>query len=239
MVGGLLVALAALVAWVAASAAGRPPTTRYVVATGPIGPGQVIEADDLRLIVADLPPGVRATVFRDPTSVVGRVALGPLGAGELVAAGSLTDDPPPEGERELTFPVAPGWALGGTLQPGDRIDVFATYGDGVSSQTLRVLAGATVRRTTEADGSGLGDGAGPTITVGVDREVSIETVVNATRAAEVTVVRVTGTVGAPLDPTTDRYRAEHDLDPDTPSATTEPETGPTTEPDGPGPVNGP
>jgi hypothetical protein len=102
-----------------------------------------------------------------------------------------------------------------------------------------VLAGATVRRTTEADGSGLGDGAGPTITVGVDREVSIETVVNATRAAEVTVVRVTGTVGAPLDPTTDRYRAEHDLDPDTPSATTEPETGPTTEPDGPGPVNGP
>ena len=63
MVGGLLVALAALVAWVAASAAGRPPTTRYVVAAGPIGPGQVIEADDLRLIVADLPPGVRQRSF--------------------------------------------------------------------------------------------------------------------------------------------------------------------------------
>jgi Flp pilus assembly protein CpaB len=211
VVGGLLVAAAVLLAWWAASTAGRPPTTRYVAAVGSVGPGEVIERDDLTLVVAELPPDVRGRVFSDPASVVGRVALGPIGTGELVAAGSITDDAPPTGERELTFPVSAAWALDGDLRPGDRIDVFATYGDGVSSQTLRILAGATVRRTTEADGTGLGDRAGPTVTVGVSRDVSVETVVNATHAASLTVVRVTADPGDTLDPTADRYRADADL----------------------------
>ena len=211
MVGGLLVALAALVAWWAASAAGQPPTTRYVVATRPIGPGQVVEADDLGLVVVELPDTVRRSAFGDPGSVVGRVTLGPLGPGELVSASSLSDQAPPRGGRELTFSVDPAAALGGTLRPGDRIDVFATYGDGVTSQTLRVLAGVTVRRTTEADGSHLGEGDGTSVTVGIDREVAIETVVNATHAAALTLVRVNGSPDDPLDPVADRYRADADL----------------------------
>ena len=197
-----------------AATAGQPPDTRYVVAARPIGPGQVVEPDDLALAVAELPPTVRSRVFQDPDSVVGRVALGPVGTGELVATGSLTDDAPPPGERELTFPVDAAWALDGDLRPGDRIDVFATYGDGTTSQTLRVLAGATVRRTAVADGTGLGEGSGPTVTVGVDRSVSIETVVNATHAASLTVVRVTAHAPATAsggDPHSARYVAETDL----------------------------
>jgi hypothetical protein len=207
------VAVSALLAWWAASGAGQPPTTRYVVVVGEVGPGEVIEASDLALAVADLPIEVKKVAFTDATTVAGRVALGPLIPGSLVTSGSVSDRDPAHGERELTFPVISGWALDGDLRVGDRIDVFATYGDGVTSQTMRVLAGATVRRISANDGARLGEGSGPTLTVGIGPDVALERVVNATRAAEVTVARVTSTNKPRTDPTAgqDRYRAATDL----------------------------
>lgn len=220
MVGGLLVALAALLAWWAATSASRPATTRYVAATRAINPGELITADQLTTVVAEIPASVRGGLFVDPDQVVGRVALGPIGADSLVTSEAIGPAEPPTEGRELTFPVSPGWALDGTLRPGEQIDVFATYGDGPTSQTLRVLAGVTVRRATEANGSGLGGVSGATLTVAVPASVEIESVVNATRAAEITIVRVTGDAAGHLDPAADRYRADRDLaaDPESGSA---------------------
>lgn len=215
MVGGLLVALAAMLAWWAAAGGQRGPAERYLVARHAIGPGERIGPGDIRPAAMDLPPGIRSRAFVEARALVGTVALGPIEAGELVQAGSVTSSHEQAPERELAFSVASIWAVGGDLRPGDHIDVFATYGDGPSSQTIRVLADATVRRLGDIGGDGLGETRTQTITVALVRGIPVEAVVNATRAATITVLRVTGTSGTADDL---HYRAADALGPVTPAS---------------------
>lgn len=200
----------------AASGNAAGPATRYVVATRAVGPGERLGAEHLTTVALDLPPAQRRTAFSDPRSVVGRIALGPLGAGELVQATGL-GDAPAAGGRELTFGVAPTWAVGGRLVPGDRIDVYATYGDGASSQTLRILSGVIVQRVDGGSSDRLGDAGRQAVTVALAPGTDAAPVVNAVQSAEVTVVRTTGDVdrstndpGRPDDRA--RYDAQDDLD---------------------------
>ncbi len=212
VVGGLLVLVAVLLAWWAASGGDQPSGQPIVVAATPIAPGQVIRADQLATITADLPAPVASRTFTESSAVAGRVALGPLAPGTVIGSGSVSDSDPPRGEREITFPVQSAWALDGRLRPGDRIDVFATYGDGSTSQTMKVLAGVTVREFSVDDTRQIGDGSGTTLTVAVGPSVSMESVVNASRAAVITVARVTTTAeGTSHDTTEGHYRAAEDL----------------------------
>ena len=208
MVGGLLVTLAAMLAWWTATGGQGGPAQTYLVASHALGPGERIGPGDTRTVAVDLPDPLRTRLFAHADGLEGAVALGPIDAGELIQAGSIsTAKQPPE--RELAFAVSSTWAVGGDLRPGDQIDVFATYGDGTSSQTIRVLTKATIRRLAAAGGDGLGETRSQTITVALGSEIAAESVINATRASTITVVRVTGT----SDATTDRpYRAIDDLE---------------------------
>ncbi|MEO6629662.1 MAG: hypothetical protein ABIP03_13975 [Aquihabitans sp.] len=207
VVGGLLVTLAAMLAWWAATGGQGGPTQTYLVAAHALGPGERIGPGDTRAVTVDLPPGLRSRVFADTHGLEGAVVLGPIDGGELIQAGSVSSgDQGPE--RELAFAVSSTWAVGGDLRPGDQIDVFATYGDGTSSQTIRVLTRATIRRLAAAGGDGLGETRSQTITVALGPDSAAESVVNAARASTITVVRVTGTPSAIPD---QRYRAVDDL----------------------------
>lgn len=208
MVGGLLVALAAIGTWWAAAGAGRSGGERYLVATRLVGPGERIEADDVRLATLDLPDSLRSVAFAEDSAVVGSVALGPLEPGELLQAGSIAPAAGSPDTREVSFAVETDWAVAGSLRPGDRIDVFATYeGTGAPTST-RVLTNATVRRVGTTGGDGLGESRSQTITVAVDGSEPAEDLVTAARAATITVLRVTGTNpgrvdAAEADPTDD------------------------------------
>lgn len=193
VVGGLLVALAAVGTWWAASGAGRSADERYVVASRTVGPGERIEADDVRLATLDLPGSLRSMAFLDARAVVGSVALGPLEPGELLQAGSIAPAAGSPDTREVSFAVEADWAVAGSLRAGDRIDVFATYeGTGAPTST-RVLTNATVRRVGNTGDEGLGESRTQTITVAVDGSDGAEDLVTAARAATITVLRVTGT----------------------------------------------
>jgi len=203
--------IAALTAWWAAS--GGPPgdTAEYVTSTHVIGPGQTIEADDLRRVPMQLPDSLRSRAFGDQQGLVGSVALGPIGKGDLIQTSSVmpAGDTQPAA-RELTLSVDSTHAVAGTLRPGDRIDIFATYGDDTTSQTLRVMTEATVRRTGSAGGDGLGGEKAQTVTIGLGPGVDAAQIVNASRAATITIVRVTGTSGGDHGPA--RYRADQALE---------------------------
>ncbi len=192
MVGGLLVALACLLTWWAAAGSSGAPTTRYVVAARPIGPGERLEPGDLALHTVELDSGLRSSAFTSADSVAGSVALGPIGSGELIQAGSVTLDAPGTSESELTFPVDSTWAVGGRLRAGDRIDVFATYGNGDRSTTSRVLRGAVIRRIDQPSTDHLRTSVQQTITVALGPEVVVADVVDAAQTADVTIVRTTG-----------------------------------------------
>jgi Flp pilus assembly protein CpaB len=208
VVGGLLVALAAVGTWWAAADAGRQAPPRYVVAATALAPGERIRATDVRTTAVDLPASLRARSFRSPGDVIGSVVLGPTSPGELLQSATVAPAPGATGARELSFPVDRARAVAGRLRSGDRIDVLATYGEGPTSQTVQVLSGATVRRVDTIGSDGLGDAGGQTVTVDVRDPAIVRRAVNATRAATLTVVRATGAEPAP---TGERYRAGSDL----------------------------
>jgi len=193
VVGGLLVAVALIATWWAASGAGHGPTTRYVVAARTLGPGQRLRAEDLRLEAVDLPAGLRSHALTETTGLDDVVVTGPVEAGELLQSSLLARTAGGRSSRELSLVVDADWAVGGTLRAGDRIDVLVTYGDGTASQTDVVLGATTVRRVTTAEDGGLGGTRSQTITIAVDDPEAVKAVTNAARAGSITITRATGT----------------------------------------------
>lgn len=196
MIGGLLVALAILATWWSIARGEGDATTGYVVASGAIAPGTVLTSDHLSKASAELPSSMESQAFRDEAPLIGAVVLGPIGPGELIQLGSVAAGPHAGSSGELSFAVEVPRAVAGTLQAGDRIDVYATYGDGTSAETGRILTATTVRRASKLGEGSLGESRHQVITVSLSRSDDAQTVVNATRAATITAVRVTGTVAS-------------------------------------------
>ena len=75
----------------------------------------------------------------------------PLAEGDLVPGATLGRVA--RAGREITVPIAPEHALGGALEPGDRVDVLGSFDKGTeSAKTLTVAAGAQVVDVVHADG---------------------------------------------------------------------------------------
>lgn len=192
-VGGLLIAVAAIGTWVAATGGNRDATTRDVVTRQRIAAGTVLAERDLGVIKVELPERLRATAFDDPSTLVGAVTRGPLGSGELVQSGAVTAGGVPVHGAELSFAVDPRWAVAGDIEIGDRVTVYATDDDGV---TTAVLEAVPVLRVTSVD-DGLGSNGTQTITVAAGDAVELDDVVASTRTADITVVRVSGADARP------------------------------------------
>src|SRR5688500_9557620 len=134
VVGGFLVALAALGVFVAYSRAAAGPSTSYVVARHDIPVGSRLTADDLTTLPMELPGVVAANAaFTREAKVVGATTVGPIRRGELVQAGDVVQKRSAADELEVSFSIAASRAIGGTLRPGDRIDVLATFGSGADT----------------------------------------------------------------------------------------------------------
>lgn len=192
VVGGLLVAIALIGTWWAASGGRSVSTERYLVAARRVGPGQELGRGDLAWMSGELPDRLRSRAFTEPESVLGHVTTAPLEAGDLVQASSIVRSPGAPGSRELSFVVDTDWAVAGTLRAGDRIDLLVTYGDGATSQTRRVLTDTVVRRVSDPGGDSLGSTRTQAVTVALDDDGLVREATNATRAGTVTVVRSTG-----------------------------------------------
>jgi Flp pilus assembly protein CpaB len=188
VVGGLLVAVAAVGTFAAVSGAGRGPSTSYVVAARDVEPGSVLTADDVEVVAIDLPDSVRAGAFTRPGEVVGAVAVGPLAEGDLVQAGGLAPgDPLPT--FSLALPEAD--ANGGDLQPGDVVQVFATYGSDGGSPTLLLSAEAEVVGTSSLDDTVTSSGE-ITVKLAVASAEERSAILNAKVTGQISLVRVSG-----------------------------------------------
>jgi hypothetical protein len=118
VVGGFLVALAALGAFVAARGTGNGPSHHYVVAAHDIVAGTKLTARDLRTSAVDLPDDMAARAFTDTAAVVGRVATTSLASGELVQASSVVGGDAADPRFQLSVPVERSRALDGLLVAG-------------------------------------------------------------------------------------------------------------------------
>jgi len=197
VVGGALVALAVLGIFVAYDRAGAGPSDTVVMATSGIGAGEVVEAEDLKLVEVDLDDEL-TEVFSSIESVEGRVALGPIGEDELVQSGSLTDQQGGEAAHEVALELPRGQVAVGRLKEGERVDVYVS----TDQATHSVARGAQVVDIDVADGSTLTGDREIALVVAVPTEEAVAAVVHALQTGEVTVVRSTLAEASSSDPVT-------------------------------------
>ena len=130
-VGAVLIVLAATGVLVAHRAASQPPTTRYVVAARDVPAGQVLTADDLGTLAADLPTGVTSVAADRADQLIGQITRSPLGEldlvrpSDVVAAASFI----PPGSVEVPVEIDAARALPGAIRSGSRVDVLSTDPD--------------------------------------------------------------------------------------------------------------
>lgn len=199
VVGGFLVALAAVGAFAAYTSATAAPTTEYVVAARDLAPGDQITDGDVSLVAIDLPDEQRQRSYDVIAPLVGATVVEPLVTGELVQDGSLIATGAEQGARTVSFAVEPARAVNATLKTGERVDVLATFGAGDRACTHVVAADAAIVGVNESTGSLVGQSGGLTITIAVpDAETGVA-VAHAAAAGTVTLLRTTHAEAADVE----------------------------------------
>lgn len=188
VLGALLVTAAAVGTFLAYTGATAGPSDAVVVAARSLRIGEVLDADDLRLVRVDLPEGTRDGAFDAIEALDGHVVLGPVAQGELVQRAAVTDDAVVPAAHEVALTLPRTHLAAGRLQPGDLVDVFVTDDVGTRS----VVRAARVVEIDRPDGS-LTSGREQILVVAVTSDDDVAAVVHALRTGEVTVVRSTGT----------------------------------------------
>lgn len=190
VVGGLLVAAAAVGMFAAASRSAGGPAQSYAVARQELPAGTRLQASDLELVPMELAPALRARVFDSAQPLVGATLVSPLGAGELVQSSAVVARKGDTASRELSFTLERG-RVGTGIKQGERADLLATYGTGNDAFTVVVVHQALLvaidrPRTTSGD-------SGPsTVTVAVDDPADALALAHALQLGKITLVRATG-----------------------------------------------
>ncbi|MBW3613962.1 MAG: hypothetical protein KY439_01450 [Actinobacteria bacterium] len=205
VVGGLLVALSALGIFAAYTRATAGPTQSYVVARTDLPLGGRLTAQDLVLLPMELPPAMAERAgFSSVRSLEGATVIGPVRRGELVQASDVLRKRSGAAELEISFAIESSRALAGSLRPGERVDVLATFGGGGDSYSVLVVRQAMVLDAV-GGGSSLAQGRTETITLAVSTSEEALALTHAINAGDVTLVRATGSSGS--GPAGQTYRA--------------------------------
>lgn len=191
VVGGFLVALAALGTFVAARGTGGGPSHDYVVAAHDIVAGTTLRASDLRTEGVDLPGSMAGRAFTDPSAVIGRITTTALANGELVQASAVVEGDAADPRFQLSIPVERSRALDGSLVAGEKVDLLATYGTGSDAITLVVVRGADVLRVDQGQRGTLTANNDTIILIAVANSDDALAVTHAAQAGKITVVRAT------------------------------------------------
>jgi Flp pilus assembly protein CpaB len=196
-IGGLLVAVAGVVLFVAARPVPHSPSTWYLVASRPIPAGTVLRAADLAREAIDLPSSVAAQAVAGVDEVVGSVTLAPLARHQLLARSAVA----PAGrtpEPVLSFAIDPDRAAAGDLVAGDHIDLLVTWAHDTTTAATQVVGhDLTLVSVRQPSDHGLGEPGSLTLSVAVPDARRLVPLVRAVRAGELTVVRTTGAGAQP------------------------------------------
>jgi len=192
--GALLVAISVLLLFGLANGRGANPLEHYVVARHPLAVGTRIRAGDLTTAAIHVPSGaLRNRIFLRPAALVGAVAVASVGAGELVQASAVIAAGAGWGAilRQVSVPIETGRALGSRLQPGEAVDVLATYGTGADAFTATVVRSAVLVARDAPIGS-LGDRRTEVLVLGVRTAADATALAHAVAVGQLSVVRTSG-----------------------------------------------
>lgn len=184
VVGGLLMAVAAVGTFLAYADATADDTIGVLVATRDLSPGETIAAGDVELVPVEVPSRVRG-LFGAVDAAVGRQVASPVAEGELLVASATVV--PTEGKETLEVALSlPASRAVGRLQPGERVDVFSTWGSDV---TELVAVDARVLEVRGSSSSGLGGSDTVVVRLALADFAQVEALVHAQAAGDITMVR--------------------------------------------------
>lgn len=137
-IGHLAVALAAILAFIANLAFLRSidDTVSVVAAARSLAAGETVTAADLTTVGVRADTSVLTTLLTSLDGLEGRTVRHALAAGALVGSGDLLTGAAPDGLRSMAIPITPTHAAGGSIRPGDRVDLVDVV-DGVASYVVR------------------------------------------------------------------------------------------------------
>jgi Flp pilus assembly protein CpaB len=191
VVGGFLVAVAAVGVFAAVTGSSQGPSTDYVVAAHDLPAGRVLTLDDLDTVALDLPADQASGAYRYPPSLIGTITLSPLAAGELVQASAI-GEPVADGVPTVAMSLPAAAALGGDLRPGDLVDAYVTFGSEVEATTELVVPGATVVAVSSPTDDVVAEAGQVQVRLAVPDPAQRIELVNAVNAGAVTLAGVTG-----------------------------------------------
>lgn len=184
VVGGLLMALAAVGTFLAYADATADDTIEVLVAARDLAPGQTITATDVELVAVELPSHVRG-LFGAVDAAAGRQVSSPVGAGEFLLASATVV--PVEGAETLEVAISvPASRAVGRLRPGERVDVFSTWSGDV---TQLVAVDARVLEVSGSSREGLGGSDAVVVRLALADFAQVEALVHAQAAGDITLVR--------------------------------------------------
>jgi hypothetical protein len=193
VVGGLLVALAAVGLLLAHQAATRHQVTNWLVARHPIQAGARIRSTDVAFAPMDLYSGTAERAFRSSVGVLGATAKTDMATGELVQRSDVGSRRTATGPaRRLTLDLTPAQALDGSVVGGDRVDIVSSGDDPGTTKVIahRVLV-VSVRHPT----AGLGSTDAVRLTLVVDNEATAGAVIDGALHGKVTLLTGAGNGG--------------------------------------------
>ena len=198
VVGALLVTVAAVGSFVAATAGGSTPDTSYLIAARPIDAGELLSVADFDIVPIDLPDMVAAMTVSSARNIDGATLLRDLRSGELVStsdvlAASQAGDDVLIAMHELTFPVQRNRASQ-SLVPGDRVTILATMPSDDGSTTFVAVEDAIVVGWATG-GEGIGASGVGVLTLALGEPGIVMELAHMAHEGEITVVRTTRAMG--------------------------------------------
>jgi Flp pilus assembly protein CpaB len=201
VVGALLVTAAAVGVFAAYLDATATPDTSYVVVQGDVPIGTVLTdqllTDTTRfgLVAIDLPVELAANAVPadEALGLSGLRTTAPLASGDLLSRNALAEASLDDDTVTVSFQIDRARAVGGTLEPGERVDVAVTYGQSDGAYTLYVARNVLLTDLVPA-GGGL-EGEAVILTLSLPDDERVLAVVQATNTGQVVVTRAAASAG--------------------------------------------
>jgi Flp pilus assembly protein CpaB len=168
---------------------GLDETRPAIVATERIEAGRIIAADDLSVAEVDVADALYATLLPGQQSqgLVGMVAARTIAAGHLLGVDDLRPASAPSSQRAISIPIDIEHAVGGGIEPGDRVDLIAV----IDGSPQYILTGTEVLEVPSAARGSLTTATGYFVVVAVDAQEALA-VAAAIHSGEIEIVRSSG-----------------------------------------------
>jgi Flp pilus assembly protein CpaB len=167
-----------------------PPSARIWSAARSLPAGATLAEGDLIPVAVVLPDDQIVRYLGAGSSIEGRTLDRPVSEGELISSNALGAGIGVGVGRTMAIPITPEHAVGGRLEPGDLVDVYATFdSNNLKARTTLLLSAVEVQDVISAGGAVFDDQTLAGLTVAVSPGDAAK-LAFAIRTSELDIVRV-------------------------------------------------